>query len=297
LICRTIPLIYLSSSLQQNRELHDCFKCHVAKVDVIREEGDPSTEIKEEPGLSCVTQNRERGYRATYDISLPGSFTATYKNEIQAGIAHICIPGGYISKDNTVVIPDPATVQYFDVDLQDRRLDSSVRLGPKKLLAVRVKTNHGEVPDESAKDIEAAIFGTGDSTRRASAVSQYKAVSHGSLQYEAATGKGINNGVAEVEVTFPVAGKGILTFINQIVEATVATVGPLDQVADHTIFCIPNGSLLQGSSGWKAFANTNENYSFYQYSRCTSLSAVMHEMGHAIGFRHSGQGNMEYGTS
>jgi hypothetical protein len=36
-------------------------------------------------------------------------------------------------------------------------------------------------------------------------------------------------------------------------------------------------------------------YSYYQKSRCTRLSVVMHEMGHSFGFRHSGTGASDYG--
>lgn len=35
-------------------------------------------------------------------------------------------------------------------------------------------------------------------------------------------------------------------------------------------------------------------YSYYQQSRCTKLSVVMHEVGHSLGFRHSGYAGNEY---
>ena len=38
----------------------------------------------------------------------------------------------------------------------------------------------------------------------------------------------------------------------------------------------------------------NSQYSYYQRSRCTKLSVPMHEMGHSLGFKHSGKGNDSY---
>jgi len=38
-------------------------------------------------------------------------------------------------------------------------------------------------------------------------------------------------------------------------------------------------------------------YNYFQRSRCTKLSYMMHELGHSLGFRHSGMGDDEYGTS
>jgi len=136
--------------------------------------------------------------------------------------------------------------------------------------------------------------------------------------------------VAEVVVDHAVVGEGAQGSLNRaILEATEEQLGSLDEIANHIIFCIPTGSLIQGSTAWMAYTylyepvsvdvlalprmncgpcvatpSTNTSafslspqYSYYQKSRCTRLSVVMHEMGHSLGFRHSGLHGNGYGKS
>jgi hypothetical protein len=153
----------------------------------------------------------------------------------------------------------------------------------------------------------------------------YRAVSFHKLNMIPSTGSGIVNGVAEVLIDLLSVSSGSITSISgldivddiipvvldatenylahsflserqNIVGAdTSLSIPSLNDLADHVVFCLPTGALLDNSSDWTAFTNMNERYSFYQQSRCTRLSVVMHEVGHGLlGFLHSGLGDNEY---
>lgn len=179
-----------------------------------------------------------------------------------------------------------------------RELSKELRSGTKRLLAVRITGLEGtEVPDETLPQIRDAIFGSESTGDLPTVVSQYAAVSHGSLQYVPSAGAGISDGVAEISISTSIMNgtssiQGAL--MQEILDATALSLGDLESVADQVIFCLPTGSLLNNNNKWTAFTYRYEPYSFYQKSRCTKLSVAMHELGHSHGFRHSGKGSDLY---
>lgn len=192
------------------------------------------------------------------------------------------------------------------------------RMGRKTLLAVRIVTNT-EQPDVDATEMEAAIFGTAPHPHAnnialeqaqeenvtasldgplqyQSVAEQFQAATLGNLLYQPLRGPGYENGVLELNLAeymgadFVLAGQGVQSLAPEILKATAIRLGvsAVTNAADHVIFCLPNDSLLAGSAVWTAFTYLYEPYSYYQRSRCTKLSVVMHELGHSLGFRHSG---------
>ena len=191
------------------------------------------------------------------------------------------------------------------------------RIGRKTLLVVRIVTRT-EAPDVGVEEMEAAIFGTiphphasaaalehSDENITASldgplsyqsVVEQYEAATLGNLMFEPLKGPGYENGVLEIDlsqymgVNFVLAGQGIQAMAPALQLATADRLGvtELTNAVDHVIFCLPNDSLLAGTTAWTAFTYLYEPYSYYQRSRCTKLSIVVHELGHSLGFRHSG---------
>ena len=191
------------------------------------------------------------------------------------------------------------------------------RIGRKTLLVVRVVTGT-EAPDVSVEEMEAAVFGTiphphasGVALEHSSenitasldgplsyqsVAEQYQAATLGNLMFEPIKGPGYEKGVLEIDLSkymganFVLAGQGIQSLASslQLVTAELLGVTELSDAVDHVIFCLPNDSLLAGTTAWTAFTYLYEPYSYYQRSRCTKLSIVMHELGHSLGFRHSG---------
>ena len=154
-------------------------------------------------------------------------------------------------------------------------------------------TPSGEEPVESVGLIEGTVFGTGSSSVTPSVVSQYLDIPHDQLEYVPATGRNINNGVLEIEInTSVIAGKDIQGSLTEdLLDRTEAAIGSIADTADNIIFCLPTGSIFQKNPEWTAFTYLFEPYSYYQQSRCTRLSVAVHELGHSIGFQHSGFGD------
>eukprot|EP00977_Amphora_coffeiformis_P019500 scaffold7303_cov153-Amphora_coffeaeformis.AAC.11 len=191
------------------------------------------------------------------------------------------------------------------------------RIGRKTLLVVRVVTSTEE-PDVGLEEMEAAIFGTiphphasgvtlehssenitaslDGSLVYQSVVEQYQAATLGNLMFEPLKGPGYEKGILEIDlsksmgINFVFAGQGIQALAPTLQMATAERLGvtELTNAVDHVIFCLPNDSLLAGTTAWTAFTYLYEPYSYYQRSRCTKLSIVVHELGHSLGFRHSG---------
>ena len=164
----------------------------------------------------------------------------------------------------------------------------------QRLLAVRV-SSATEQPEESVAFIQGAVFGIGafpnplNLSDVTSVVAQFAAISHEQYTWVPATAHPrIHSGVLDLtlsnhdtNITF--AGTRIRNITALIVAQTEQALGVdhLTQVADHVLFCLPSGSLYHGSnaSNWTAFTSVMEPYySYYQKSRCTRLSVVIHEV-------------------
>jgi hypothetical protein len=304
------------------RNDNDCTVCHITEVEATFDSSDSSSHSVQ---YACHYDSG-LGFRDTLDATLPQSALDQYRTTIQSGTAHFCIPNKY-KVGRAFVVPADSQLEL----LQRRNLLShkDFTIGTKRVLAVRVTSSSGEEPDETVEEIGQAVFGTNwdPSTLAqpsATVFQQYQAVSHGQLQLVQAKGNNISNGILQVKLNETIAGKEIQRdLISGILAATQAAVGvDLSKVAEHFIFCIPNSSLLDGTDTWTAFTYLFEpvsidclcctalppllsltqislcsprpQYSYYQQSRCTKLSVVMHEFGHSLGFRHSGYAGNEY---
>jgi hypothetical protein len=270
---------------------------------------------------AAVDARRLHGLSRSW-ITVPRAWLAATAHDATASEAVLQIPAGGLTQVQVRAHHhNNRDLQEEEADNLERGGDSPAtppdadftRLGRKTLLAVRVVT-HTEAPDVTLPDMEAALFGTAPHpaglTQSAqqqedlaeepyvSVVEQYARVSLGNLLLEPLTGPGYEQGVLEVNLAdflqagedYRIAGQGIQSLAPTLLQATAARLGvaELTNAADHTIFCLPNDSLLAGTTAWTAFTYLYEPYSYYQRSRCTKLSVVMHELGHSLGFRHSG---------
>ena len=267
----------------------DCIECHVVGAEVLSEDNMQQERQQQQQqqddndiDLQCWTKLSDQGFRESISLTLPDSFVQDHWHMIQSGRAHVCIPSDYLVISTTnndgaftnnstsrprFVVPDSAasTVQLMLTDEQQgqqRRLlnTKAIRSGQKRLLAVRILgPTDEEVPSETLIDIRDNIFGPSLQTgfeleAPPTVVSQYAAVSHGALQFIPAVGGGIQDGVAEVRIDTSIMDADIEgDLMIRILESTASNLGDLDRLADHIIFCLPNGSQLKGSDTWTAF--------------------------------------------
>ena len=277
----------------QRSQLPELVDCHVVQLGAVLEEGsedEPSTHSR----YTCFTTGHD-GHRRAYDLSLPPAITDEYADRLDCDETHMQIDQRCVDHESrSIVVTDSSQVHLGSPPVGRRRLTAS-RTGTKRLLAIRVTTATKEQPSETVEEIQGAVFGLGELAEDNNVLTQYEAVSHGKLLLVPAAGEDIIDGVGDVVVNTSIKGQAIsASFITTIRDAATDKYGPLRLVADKIMFCLPDGSLLYGKEDWTGFAFSNESYSFYQQSRCTRLSTVMHELGHSMGFKHSGKDSSNY---
>lgn len=260
--CRVVFLL-LNMSLASSLEGDNCLYCDLVRPEVLPQD---EADQHEEAPLVCETQVPNASYKRGYPIELSDSFLKENASQLATGITRVCVQGGVIDGDK-LIVPDRNAVVMDEPNTDQRRLAaSSIRIGTKTLLAVRVTSSIGEAPVETVDAIESAIFGTGENPEGipddASVVAQYEAISHGKLLFTPASGSSnIQNGVANVEIDHRFFGRDVqFGLVPQILAQTEAVVGPLSNI-DRIIFCLPNGSRFQGSTSWTAYT-----YLFHQVS-------------------------------
>lgn len=290
-----------------------CLPCLLARPHVLWDENEPTTvqnlhEItKSSPSsFRCLTQGP--GYQASY--ALPEWFIRAHSDIIeQKSAQEVCLPGAVVkltseTGDGEVVMDEDDVDENLANILMnnDRQLfarDTSVRYGTQRLLAVHISTL-SEQPDVTAQDMQMALFGTGSGTLRPGSVTVVEQIHHitkGQLLYTPASGPNIQEGMLEITLKKAgVAGEDVFNIIPFVHSKTKQALGgtPLNEVADRILFCLPS-KTLKGGKHWRAFTYLFGPYSYYQAATCSLLSVLVHELGHQMGFHHSGKGENVYG--
>jgi hypothetical protein len=169
-------------------------------------------------------------------------------------------------------------------DQEDRR--RRLMTGTKTVLALRV-----EAPDSTTSSSEVVIsdkiFGTGGD--KINLKSQYAACSHDQLNFIAAAGNGITNGVSTVSIDQTVTGVDNSVVRNAVTAAGNTKWGNLQNQANYVMQCLPSGT----NGGWIAYAYINHWLSVYNNLWCNYPSAQLHEIGHNIVLAHAGEGTAQ----
>lgn len=204
------------------------------------------------------------------------------------------------------LVPTNQTLKYSRLhgSVRGRKLTSSSsgRTGNKTILVVRIRDSRtGEMPSSSRSATKRFIFGPlgegGPKRGQASVVEQYSLISQGLLNLMPGQFPGGKTTTPVIEVSFGgFDGTGIQLLAYDLIKAAekelnLSATQHLGDVVDHTIFCLPDNVIapLEGNSNWTAFTYAYSSFSMFRQDRCTRLSVVMHELGHALlGFQHSG---------
>ena len=305
----------------QAGEDEDCLPCHVVRPVVLKKSSQSTNDRSENDynsNVRCLTSpfgddsyDNDDSTRTSLALEgLPPDLVQANQNALDAGLWHICIQHGHYQvrhDQNRVRLAESPTI----VDHSTRRLaersNYERRRGRKSLLAVRVSSSVSSssmAPLETVDEIAGALFGLGTNPYQLQpqqvVVHHVATVSHGQLIYEPAV-EGISgtiqNGVTEISIPVPFNSTvDVQTdVLPLLVTATREHIGSETMASvDKIIFCLPTGASFQGDAEWTAFTYLWEPYSYYQESRCTRLSVVMHELGHSTGFQHSGTVGNDY---
>jgi len=188
-------------------------------------------------------------------------------------------------------------------DRRQRRLTK--KEGDIKTLVVRVRAENSDPP--SAADLSSDIF-----YDQANLKTQYEACSYGKLTVDpylqgmtGVNGDTVNvpnaaPGVIEITINESVDSnnngnyKALEAAANTKLREVLGTSQP-DDLFDAVIFCMP-----PGAGNWLAYAYVGRWDSYYNDNWCQSMSTLLHEVGHNLGLRHSGEytgssAEMEYG--
>eukprot|EP00984_Skeletonema_dohrnii_P002501 scaffold866_cov116-Skeletonema_dohrnii-CCMP3373.AAC.5 len=185
--------------------------------------------------------------------------------------------------------------QQRNVD-QLRRHLTSRSLGEKSVVAVRVQTTDAEY-EFSEAFLRREVFGISGSTDEEDLFnlpSGYEQCSHGALTFTplaSATGTdgddevSIVDGVVTINVDVEANNNVGANVRNAVTQRITKVFGDMVTVADYWMYCLPPGT----NGTWAAYAYSNFHLSVYNNDWCNYPSAQMHEIGHNLGFRHSGE--------
>eukprot|EP00984_Skeletonema_dohrnii_P001833 scaffold607_cov146-Skeletonema_dohrnii-CCMP3373.AAC.1 len=184
--------------------------------------------------------------------------------------------------------------QQRNVDQLRRHL---VSVGDKSVVAVRVQTTDA-VYGFSEAVLRREVFGIRGDTGQDDTLnlsSGYEQCSFGALTFTPLASETGNDGGDEVSIvdgvvtiSVDVASNGISDSIvrNAVTDKIKAVFGSnMQAVADYWMYCLPPGT----SGSWIAYAYINSYISVYNNQWCNYPSGQMHEIGHNLGYAHSGE--------
>jgi len=201
-----------------------------------------------------------------YPVDLPPDFVSNHQQELDTGRLYVEITDAVV-QDYQIVTS--STTQFLVNALVTSRSYSSRpnlyhHRGRPRVAVVRVSTSDS-TPTVSKARMQQLLDGS-----TTSFVTQMRACSNGALQFQSA-------GIIDVKVHRPVSQTSAYQLA---IDASHQV--PRD-TAEFILFCLPPGT----PGSWIATANSFHYRSWYNDKWCTSLSAIMHELGHNIGLSHA----------
>jgi hypothetical protein len=272
----------------QDESNHDCLPCHIVRPDISIEEIDS---VPPQLPIQCITSHSLRTYREGFDISLPEALLQSQRHVIDGGNAFICIPGAYIDESSrSITVPNDYDFKhpmsaYKETQHQNRYLqgqESTETTQELRLLVLRVIDATGNEPIESIDSIEGAIFGTGvnpeNISSSASVVEHLAAITHNKVKL--IPSNVTQSGVIDMTISLSVNNTSFFrALVPDLLNTTKSTFGPLKDLSDVFIFCLPDGSSLSGETGWTGVSVNNEPVRldfFLLYRSCEVIYSISH---------------------
>ena len=267
-------------------------ECRVTVNTMMEEVGSgPSARLHE---VVCLPIN-ENGVETdgVFPIVLPKEVIEEHKKAIHSGRLYLKIRGAAHVEDESLTVADDAEFDVYGSDEETlpnhlRRLEQGRKLqaktGTRTIAVVRIKTADNKVTQWSASQLEKGLFGNGVNSDGITFANQYKLCSDGKLTLK------LKEPVIEIKLTKNL-NQYTVDSMQIEVQKTIKQargIGSLTQLADNTMFIMPEGM------GFTASAPVNHWRSSYHNLWGLSLAGTMHELGHNLGLGHAWEDNAAY---
>jgi Gametolysin peptidase M11 len=214
-----------------------------------------------------------------FAIDLPMELHQEHRAKIAMGQLRVRIHGAEL-KNEQLVLSDQARYTVVRDDglrqLSERHLQSS---GILTIAVLRISTRDA-APTATATNLTRAMFGPGITV-----ATQYQACSMGQLQLQM-VGSVWEMQLPQAVTDFASAADLVTATQRQF---KLQNGQEVSKLADKVVMCLP-----PGTGDWAASAGVGHWRAQFNNDWCTSLSGLMHELGHTLGLLHAAADGIDY---
>jgi Gametolysin peptidase M11 len=230
---------------------------------------------------TCLPIVNEEEMDLDFSIDLPEDLVKANIADIEMGKLLVKVIGAELVDEKLVIGKRPRFEVVHDHrlrHLQERHLQSS---GVMTLAVIRISTSDA-APTSSAATLKTALFGG-----LVNFATQYDSCSFGKLKWKMA-------GSTVVDVRLPnkvsdyASSTELVTAAQKQLKAQNGG-KEVSSMGNKVFMCLP-----PGTGDWAASAGINHWRAQFNNDWCTSLSGIVHELGHTMGLLHAAAGGVEY---
>jgi hypothetical protein len=278
------PCYYAMNSQLSISDTTTNFKCQITISNTFYTSGTHGQEV------ACIYQ---KDYMWAID-DFPMDLYNAYLAEIAQGTLWVKISYAYLSDSRIITnkytkfkVMASNSPSVFSRTMATPGVNTSLAtpaIGNKTLFILRVATNDS-VPTYNLDQLQQHIMGSSNDTSSPSLRGQYYACSFGQLNFVYAGGQ-------TVYIDAPVASFASAAALGDAAIyklSVLRNIALASDIADKMMIIMPPGT----AGAWLSNAGVNYWRSTFNDKWGMSLSANMHEMGHNLGFLHSGEGTVD----
>jgi len=210
-------------------------------------------------------------------------------DEIISGQTTLTVSEAIVDDATKMYIPENAHVKVeTTTEGQTRSQHYPSTHGKLQALMIRVVDSNLVQPDASLEQLRNNVYGDDFSLKSQMEDCSYNKLEIHPFSDTTEVGTTIEGGVADIQVSYDVSlgeEENGVDLPNAIFAATDSQIGDLNSdVYDLVMFCLPPGG---DQANVIAYHIVGTKYTFFGNQWCSSVSALMHEVGHTLGLEHS----------